>query len=86
MELGSATQKVHLRISDVLAGENVEGSADALTQGLYAGQSWWGSYDQLQSEKDAAANPRANLSQLNAWFHISPQKDSAASMATTMME
>ena len=30
MELGSATQKIHLRISDVLAGDN-DGSAEALT-------------------------------------------------------
>ena len=31
MELGSATQKIHLRISDVLAGDSVEGSAEAFT-------------------------------------------------------
>ena len=31
LELGSATQKIHLRISDMLTGDNVEGSAEALS-------------------------------------------------------
>ena len=31
LELGRATNKIHLRISDVLTGDNVEGSAEALT-------------------------------------------------------